>query len=38
VLARWLTVDVPAAIVRGEPLPPRPHTRGPGLLARLLGR
>jgi protein-tyrosine phosphatase len=38
VLARWLTVDVPAAIVRGEPLPPRPHTRGPGLLARRLGR
>jgi protein-tyrosine phosphatase len=37
-LARWLTESVPAAIVRDEPLPPRPTpTRRPGLLARLLG-
>ena len=37
-LARWLTESVPAAIVRNEPLPPRPTpTRRPGLLARLLG-
>ena len=37
-LARWLTESVPAAIVRNEPLPPRPMpTRRPGLLARLLG-
>lgn len=38
VLADWLTVEVPGAILRGEALPPRPHTRPPGLLARLLGR
>lgn len=27
-LARWLTEDVPAAIVAGEPIPGRPGTRG----------
>jgi protein-tyrosine phosphatase len=38
-LARWLTESVPAAIVRNEPVPPRPTpTRPPGLLARLFGR
>jgi protein-tyrosine phosphatase len=38
-LARWLTESVPAAIVRDEPLPPRPTPmRRPGLLARLRGR
>lgn len=37
-LAEWLTVGVPGAILHGDPLPPRPATRGPGLLARLLGR
>jgi protein-tyrosine phosphatase len=38
-LARWLTEEVPAAIVRGEELPPRPVAqRRPGLFARLLGR
>lgn len=37
-LAEWLTDGVPGAIVRGEPIPPRPHTTPPGLLARLLGR
>jgi protein-tyrosine phosphatase len=38
-LARWLTESVPAAIVRGEPLPARPPTTSrPGLFARLLGR
>ena len=38
-LARWLTEEVPGAIVRGEELPHRP-VRGhrPGLLGRLLGR
>jgi protein-tyrosine phosphatase len=36
-LARWLTEDVPGAIVRDEPLPPRPERRR-GLLARLRGR
>ncbi|HLB18932.1 MAG TPA: CpsB/CapC family capsule biosynthesis tyrosine phosphatase [Gaiellaceae bacterium] len=37
-LASWLTESVPEAIVRGEPLPPRPTpTRRPGLLARLRG-
>jgi len=37
-LARWLTESVPEAILRDEPLPPRPTpTRRPGLLARLLG-
>ena len=38
VLAGWLTVGVPGAILRGEPLPPRPATRPRGLFARLLGR
>ena len=42
-LARWLTSDVPAAIIGGEPLPPRPpvaRTSGARrtLLSRLLGR
>lgn len=38
-LARWLTEDVPRAIIDDEPLPPRPPRRvRPGLLARLLGR
>jgi protein-tyrosine phosphatase len=39
-LARWLAESVPGAIVRDEPLPPRPSTRHRrrGLLARLLGR
>ena len=38
-LAHWLTEAVPAAIVRDEPLPPRPTPmRRPGLLARLRGR
>ena len=38
-LARWLTVDVPAAIVREQPLPIRPpRVRREGLLGRLLGR
>ncbi len=38
-LARWLTSAVPAAIVAGEPLPPRPpRTRRGGVLARLRGR
>jgi protein-tyrosine phosphatase len=38
-LARWLSEDVPGAIVRGEPLPPRPQRkRRAGFLARLLGR
>jgi len=37
-LAQWLTESVPAAIVRNEPLPPRPTpARRTGLLARLLG-
>lgn len=34
-LARWLTEDVPGAIVAGEPLPPRPPGRRRGLLGRL---
>ena len=34
VLARWLTRDVPAAIVRAEPIPPRP----PALHGRLRDR
>lgn len=38
ILAEWLTVEVPGAIVRGEPLPPRPLPRPPGFLSRLLGR
>jgi protein-tyrosine phosphatase len=38
-LARWLTEDVPAAIVEDEPLPQRPRRRKRrGVLARLLGR
>ena len=37
-LAERLTVEVPGAIVRGEPLPPRPVPRPPGLLSRLLWR
>jgi protein-tyrosine phosphatase len=38
-LARWLTEDVPAAIVEDEPLPPRPQGRKRrGFLARLRGR
>jgi protein-tyrosine phosphatase len=37
-LAGWLTESVPEAIVRDEPLPPRPTpSKRPGLLARLLG-
>lgn len=37
-LAAWLTESVPAAIVRDEPLPPRPTpTRRRGLLGRLRG-
>jgi protein-tyrosine phosphatase len=35
-LARWLTVDVPRAIVEDRPLPPRPHAQPRrGLLRRL---
>jgi protein-tyrosine phosphatase len=41
-LARWLTEDVPQAILQNEELPSRPPTRRSlarrGLLARLLGR
>jgi protein-tyrosine phosphatase len=39
-LARWLTEEIPAAIVEDEPLPPAPRSRRkrPGVLARLLGR
>jgi protein-tyrosine phosphatase len=40
-LARWLTEDVPHAILQDEGLPPRPTRRpraGRGLLGRLLGR
>jgi protein-tyrosine phosphatase len=38
-LARWLTEDVPAAIVAGDELPPRPTcSRRAGLLSRLRGR
>lgn len=33
-LARWLTHDVPLAIVRGAPLPPRPGTRASFLRRR----
>lgn len=36
-LARWLTTDVPAAIVEGSKIPPRPATR-PGWLGKRLGR
>lgn len=35
-LARWLTVDVPASIVEGAPLPPRPERARPR--RRLFGR
>jgi protein-tyrosine phosphatase len=34
VLARWLTLDVPTAIVTGAPLPRRPETRKRGFLRR----
>jgi hypothetical protein len=38
-LARWLTIDVPAAMLAGERLPPRPEPRRKperlGLVARL---
>jgi protein-tyrosine phosphatase len=35
-LARWLTTDVPGAILRDDPIPPRPaQVRSRGLLARL---
>jgi protein-tyrosine phosphatase len=39
-LGRWLTEEVPRALLRNEPLPPRPPRarRRPGLLARLRGR
>jgi protein-tyrosine phosphatase len=37
-LARWLTVDVPRAIVDDEPLPDRPETTSRGLLRRLRHR
>jgi protein-tyrosine phosphatase len=38
-LARWLTEEVPRALVLGEQLPPRPErTKRPGFLTRLLGR
>lgn len=40
-LAAWLTTEVPAAIVAGAPLPPRPEreaSRRGGLLTRLRGR
>ena len=33
-LARWLTVDVPGAVVGGTPIPPRPDSRRRGLLHR----
>ena len=33
-LARWLTTDVPAALLDGRPLPARPETRRRGLLRR----
>lgn len=36
-LARWLSEELPGAIVRDEPLPERPRTRRPGFLARLRG-
>jgi protein-tyrosine phosphatase len=36
-LAEWLTHDVPAAILDGTPLPPRPVTRSGGWLGRLFG-
>jgi protein-tyrosine phosphatase len=37
-LARWLVHDVPAAIVGGEPLPPRPARRRAGFGARFIDR
>jgi protein-tyrosine phosphatase len=33
-LARWLTHDVPSALVTGSPLPPRPQRRGRGMRLR----
>jgi hypothetical protein len=36
-LARWLTVEVPRAIVDRKPLPPRPGQSRPGR-QRLFGR
>ena len=33
-LARWLTYDVPSALVTGSPLPPRPQRRARGLRLR----
>jgi protein-tyrosine phosphatase len=36
-LARWLTWDVPAAILTDEAIPPRPEGRAGGWLGRLLG-
>ncbi len=33
-LGRWLSEDVPGAIVRGEPLPPRPESRRRGRFGR----
>ncbi len=36
--ADWLTVGVPGAILRGEPVPPRPQSRPRGRLGRLLQR
>jgi hypothetical protein len=36
-LARWLTVEVPGAIVDRKPLPPRPGQSRPGR-QRLFGR
>jgi protein-tyrosine phosphatase len=34
-LGRWLTYDVPAALLEGRPLPPRPPKPRRGLVARL---
>jgi hypothetical protein len=39
-LARWLTTEVPRALLAGEDPPPRPASRAaarPGLLRRILG-
>jgi protein-tyrosine phosphatase len=36
-LARWLTWDVPAAILADEEIPPRPRARAGGWLDRFLG-
>jgi hypothetical protein len=33
-VARWLTHDVPHALVTGSPLPPRPRARQGGLRLR----